>query len=76
MCKKDLQKSFDTWELYLHDENDKLMLETSQKDDIYVVKHIAKRLNEFVLSATCQWCEHKTAYSSQVTEFIDSDLSV
>ena len=49
MCKKDLWESFDTWELYMHNENDKLMLETSQKDDIYVVKHIVKRLNEFAL---------------------------
>ena len=76
MCKKDLWKSFNTWELYMHDENDKLMLETSQKDDIYVVKYIAKRLDEFALSVMCQWCEHKTACSSQVTELTDSDLSV
>ena len=29
MCKKGLWRSFDTQELYMHDENDKLMLETS-----------------------------------------------
>ena len=76
MCKKDLWESFNTQELYMHDENGKLMLETSQKDDIYVVKHIAKKLNEFSLSAMCQWCEHETAYSSQVTELMNLDLSV
>ena len=76
MCKKDLWESFDTQELYMHNENGKLVLETSQKDDVYVVKHIAKRLNEFALSAMCQWCEHETACSSQVTELMGSDLSV
>ena len=48
----------------MYDENDKLMLKTSQKDDIYVVKHIAKRLNKFALSVMCQQCEYKTVYSS------------
>ena len=76
MCKKDLWRSFNTQELYMHNENDKLVLETSQKGDIYVVKYIAKRLDEFALSATCQWCEHETAYFSQVTELMSSDLSV
>ena len=76
MCKKSLWESFDIQELYMYDENDKFMLETSQKDDIYVVKYIAKRLDEFALSATCQWCEHETACSSQVTELMSSDLSV
>ena len=76
MCKKSLWESFDTWELYMHDENDKLMLETPQKGGVYVVKHIAKKLDEFALSAMCQWCEHETACSSQVTELMSSDLSV
>ena len=53
MCKKDLWRSFDTWELYMHNENDKLMLKTSQKDDIYVVKYIAKKLDEFTLLTIC-----------------------
>ena len=76
MCKKDLWESFDTQELYMHNENGKLVLETSQKDDIYVVKYIAKRLDEFALSAMCQQCEHETICSSQVTELMSSDLSV
>ena len=38
----------------MHNENGKLVLETSQKDDIYVVKYIAKKLDEFALSAMCQ----------------------
>ena len=48
----------------MHNENGKLMLETSQKDDIYVDKHIAKRLNEFALLTMCQQCEHETVCSS------------
>ena len=54
MCKKGLWRSFDTQELYMHDKNGKLVLETPQKGDIYVVKHIAKKLDEFALSVTCQ----------------------
>ena len=76
MCKKGLWRSFDTWELYMHNRDDKLVLETSQKGGVYVVKHIAKKLHEFALSAMCQWCEHKTVCSSQVTELMSSDLSV
>ena len=76
MCEKDLQRSFNTQELYIHDENDKLVLETSQKDDVYIVKYIAKRLDEFALSAICQWCEYETVYFNQVTELMSLDLSV
>ena len=60
----------------MHNENGKLVFETSQKDDVYVVRHIAKKLDEFALLIMCQWCEHETAYSSQVTELMNSDLSV
>ena len=76
MCVKSLYMSFNCWELYMHNREDKLMLETSQKGGVYVVKHIAKKLDEFASLTMCQWCEHKTAYSSQVTELISSDLSV
>ena len=60
----------------MHDRDGKLVLEASQKGSVYVVKHIAKGLHEFALSAMCQRCEHETACSSQVTELMGSDLPV
>ena len=76
MCKKGLQGSFDTQELYMHNRDGKLVLETPQKGGVYVVKHIAKRLHKFALSAMCQQCEHETACSSQVIKLMSSDLPV
>ena len=76
MCKKGLWGSFDTQGLYMHNGNGKLMLEAPQKGGVYVVKHIAKGLDEFALSAMCQQCEHETACSSQVTELMGPDLPV
>ena len=76
MCKKDFWESFDTQELYMHDRDDKFVFEMLQKDDVYVVKYIVKKLYEFALSAMCQWCEHKTACSDQVIKLMSSDLSV
>ena len=48
----------------MYDENNKFMFKMFQKDDVYVVKYIVKKLNEFALSAMCQWCEYKTVYFS------------
>ena len=64
MCKKGLQGSFDCHELYMHDKDGKLVIETSGKGSVYVVKHIAKGLHEFALSAMCQQYEHETVCSS------------
>ena len=76
MCKKGLQGSFDCHELYMHDKDDKLVIETPEKGGVYVVKHIAKGLHEFALSAMCQQYEHETVCSSQVSELTGSDLPV
>ena len=64
MCEKGLQGSFDCHELYMHDKDGKLVIETPGKGSVYVVKHIAKGLHEFALSAMCQQYEHETVCPS------------
>ena len=56
------------------DRHDKVIIETQEQEDIYIVKHIIKDLNEFALSAMCQQCESEIALSSQINELTGSDL--
>ena len=58
------------------DKHDKIIIETQEQEDIYIVKHITKDLNEFALSAMCQQCESEIALSSQINELTGSDLWV
>ena len=76
MCKKGLQGSFDRHGLYMHDKDGKLVIEAPGKGGVYVVKHIAKGLHEFALSAMCQRYEHETACPSRVSELTGPDLPV
>jgi len=54
MCKKDLQESFDNKDLYMHDKQEKQMIETLKCEDIYIVKRIANDLDEFALLSVMQ----------------------
>ena len=54
MCKKDLQKSFDDKDLYMHDKWKKQIIETLECKNIYIVKKIANDLDEFALLSTMQ----------------------
>ena len=76
MCEKKLQRSFDQHRLYMCDRHDKIIIETWEQEDIYIVKYIIKDLNEFALSAMCQQCESEIALSSQINELTGSDLWV
>ena len=49
MCKKDLQESFDDKDLYMHDKQEKQMIEILECEDVYIVKRIANNLDEFAL---------------------------
>ena len=49
MCKKKLLKYFDHKSLYMQNKNEKLMLEASEKEEVYIVKYILNNLNEFAL---------------------------
>ncbi len=54
MCKKDLQKSFDNKDLYMHDKREKQMIEILECEDVYIVKRIANNLDEFALLSAMQ----------------------
>ncbi len=54
MCKKDLQESFDDKDLYMHDKQEKQMIETLECENVYIVKRIANNLDEFALLSAMQ----------------------
>ncbi len=54
MCEKDLQESFDDKDLYMHDKQEKQMIETLECKDVYIVKRIANDLDEFALLSIIQ----------------------
>ncbi len=54
MCEKDLQESFDNKDLYMHDKQEKQMIETLECENIYIVKRIANDLDEFALLSAMQ----------------------
>ena len=49
MCEMKLHESFDQHSLYMQNKHDRIMIEVFEQDGVYIVKHIAKNLNEFVL---------------------------
>ena len=49
MCKMRLHESFNQYSLYIQNKHNKIMIKASEQDDIYIIKYIAKNLNEFVL---------------------------
>ncbi len=54
MCKKDLQESFENKDLYMHNKQEKQMIETLKCKDVYIVKRIANDLDEFALLSAMQ----------------------
>ncbi len=54
MCEKDLQESFDDKDLYMHDKQEKQMIETLECEDVYIVERIANDLDEFALLSAMQ----------------------
>jgi len=54
MCKKDLQESFDNKDLYMHDKQEKQMIEILKCKNIYIVERIANNLDEFALLSAMQ----------------------
>ena len=49
MCKMKLYESFDQHNLYMWNKHDRIIIEAFKQNRIYIVKHIAKSLNEFAL---------------------------
>ena len=54
MCKKDLQESFDDKDLYMHNKQEKQMIEILECKNIYIVERIANNLDEFALLSVMQ----------------------
>ncbi len=54
MYEKDLQESFDDKDLYMHDKQEKQMIETLKCKDVYIVERIANDLDEFALLSAMQ----------------------
>ncbi len=49
MCKMKLHRSFNQHCLQMCDKHSKTIIEVSEQDKVYIVKYIAKSLNEFAL---------------------------
>lgn len=49
MCEKGLLKYFNHKSLYMQNKSVKLMLKASEKEEVYIVKHISSDLDEFAL---------------------------
>ncbi len=49
MCKKKLLKYFDYKNFYMQNKSKKLMLKTSEKKKVYIIKYILNDFNEFAL---------------------------
>jgi len=54
MCEKDLQESFDDKDLYMHNKQEKQMIEILECKDVYIVERIANDLDEFALLSAMQ----------------------
>ena len=49
MCKMKLHESFDQYSFYMQNKHDRIIIKVFEQNKVYIVKHIAKNLNEFVL---------------------------
>ena len=67
MCKMKLHENFDQHTFYIQNKHNKIMIKASEQDSVYIVKHIAKELNEFVLLFTLYMsCNLKITFSANL----------
>jgi len=71
MCKMKLHKSFDQYCLQMCDKHDKTIIEALEWDEVYIVKYIAKSLNEFALISAVY-----TLHSEIIFSVTASDISL
>jgi len=71
MCKMKLHRSFDQHCLQMCDKCDKTIIEALKWDEVYIVKHITKSLNEFVLISAVHTSHSETAF---LTATLDTSL--
>jgi len=71
MYKMKLHKSFDQHCLQMCNKHSKTIIEASEQDKVYIIKYIAKSLNEFVLISAVH-----TSHSEIIFSVTASDISL
>jgi len=73
MCKIKLHKSFDQHCFQMYDKHSKTIIEISEQNKVYIIKYIAKSLNEFVLISAIYISHSETVFSAAA---LDASLYV
>jgi len=68
MCKMELHKSFNQHCLQMCDKHGKTIIEVPEWDRVYIVKHIAKSLNEFALISAVHMPHSETAFLTAASD--------
>jgi len=68
MCKMKLHKSFNQHCLQMCDKHSKTIIKVLKWDEIYIVKHIAKSLNEFTLISAIYTSHSETIFSTTASD--------
>ncbi len=68
MCKMKLHRSFNQHCLQICDKYNKTIIEVSEQDEVYIVKYIAKSLNEFALISAVHTSHSEAAFSAAASD--------
>ncbi len=52
----------------MYDKHSKTIIEASEWDEVYIIKYIAKSLNEFILISTVYTSHSETAFSAAASD--------
>ena len=69
MCEMKLHRSFDQHTFYIWDKHNRIIIKVFKQDSVYIVKHIAKELNKFILLFILH-----TLYNLKVVFLINSQI--
>jgi len=68
MYKMKLHRSFNQHCFQMCNKLDKIIIEASEQDKVYIIKHIAKSLNEFALISAVHTSHSETAFSAAASD--------
>jgi len=68
MCKMKLHRSFDQHCLQMCDKHSKTIIEAPEQGEVYIVKHIAKSLNEFALISAVHTPHSEAAFPAAASD--------
>jgi len=68
MCKMKLHKSFNQHCLQMCNKHSKTIIEASEQDEVYIVKYIAKSLNEFALISAVHTSHSEIIFSAAASD--------